>query len=614
MRTLLLALALCLLCSTAHAVVAFEQPPSPAGGVVLSSWCFPNGLDGDTYAYDSFIIPTTTPITEVRWRGGYLYTGWGIVNNFSITFYESIAGGSQPHVGLPGDGDPYLVTWVSGDICGETLAGVFGGTTMYDYHFTLPQPFQAQAGVKYWVRIEGYTNSWSYWGLCVGTGGDNLHFQYVTGGNFSFGQHDTAFSLHTTAGPSYSITTSAAPAGTGTTSGDGSYPAGSTTTVVATPNAGYGFVNWTENGAQVSTNASYTFTVNANRNLVAHFTTAYTITTSAQPALGGTTTGGGLYNAGTSVTVAATPNGTWQFVNWTEGGTQVSTTASYTFVASANRTLVANFSLGSAGVLFDFDNAPIHTSLPIDLTVGGLTAHLSATGQGFSIQPANTMGFTPVGFGGLCIYPNSVFPADLLVSFSQSLTAFTIMFSPQELGCDDTATMRVTAYLNGAYVGTNTAMASPPGTWPSGTLSFSSAAPFNSVVVHYDQRPPTCADWGPIFLADNMTATVVSGPSSVTPVSPETMTPVILPNPFGAETTVRFSLARSGPVSVSVYDLQGRLVRTLAGGGLLEAGVRELRWDGRDADGREVANGVYLCRVEADGQAASRRMVVLRPR
>ena len=157
-------------------------------------------------------------------------------------------------------------------------------------------------------------------------------------------------------------------------------------------------------------------------------------------------------------------------------------------------------------VLFDFDNAPLYSSLPIDLTVGGITASLSATGQGFSIQHANVLGFTPVGFSGYCVYPNSVFPADLLVAFSHTLTDFSILYAPEEYGCDSSATMRATAYMNGTYVGTNTATADPPGTWPTGTLSFSSPLGFNSVVVHYDS-PPNCGDWGPIFMADNMNVT-----------------------------------------------------------------------------------------------------------
>jgi hypothetical protein len=157
-------------------------------------------------------------------------------------------------------------------------------------------------------------------------------------------------------------------------------------------------------------------------------------------------------------------------------------------------------------VLFDFNDAPLHASLPIDLTVNGITAHFSATGQGFSIQD-NTAPIVPVGFTGRFIYPNSIYPADLLVSFDHVLTDFSILYSPQELGCDDSATMRVTAYMDGVFVGTKTKTASNPGTWPVDTLGCSFPVGFNSVVVHYDKKPPTCQDYGPIFLCDDMWVT-----------------------------------------------------------------------------------------------------------
>jgi len=169
-------------------------------------------------------------------------------------------------------------------------------------------------------------------------------------------------------------------------------------------------------------------------------------------------------------------------------------------------------SVNAQSVVFDFDSLPAGSGLPAGYSVGGITASFSATGQGFSIQPANTMGFTPVGFGGNCIYPNSVFAADLLIGFSTPLTDFSILYAPQELGCDDSATMRVTAHLGGALVGTATATAASPGTWPTETLAFSSAQPFDSVVVHYDAHPPICQDWGPIFLADNMQVTPLPPP------------------------------------------------------------------------------------------------------
>jgi len=257
----------------------------------------------------------------------------------------------------------------------------------------------------------------------------------------------------------------------------------------------------------------------------------------------------------------------------------------------------------STQVLFDFDAAPIHTSLPVDQTVGGITAHLSATGQGFSIQPANTMGFTPAGFGGLCVYPSSVFAADLVIGFSVAVNDFSIMFAPQELGCDDSALMRVTAYMSGAWQGSATARAPQPGTWPTGTLSYNSPLGFDQVIVHYDQRP-LCGDWGPIFMADNM---VVSAMATTAVPFTGPAASAIGPNPF--RTAMRLRIEPSTvPVSVTVHDAGGRLVRTLA----RDAVVHIVEWDGRDEDGTAVESGVYFCRVIAKGNVQATRIVLCR--
>lgn len=178
--------------------------------------------------------------------------------------------------------------------------------------------------------------------------------------------------------------------------------------------------------------------------------------------------------------------------------------------------LIATLAFTATGmaqtILFDFDNAQLHSSLPINLTVSGLTAQLSATGQGFSIQQADALGFTPTGFSGYCVYPNSVFAADLLISFTQPLSDFSIVYAPEEYACDSSALMRVTAYRNNVFVGTATMTADPPGTWPTATLGISLPSAFDRVVVHYDSPPPTGGDWGPIFMADNMLVTVASVP------------------------------------------------------------------------------------------------------
>ncbi len=193
----------------------------------------------------------------------------------------------------------------------------------------------------------------------------------VRGLSSTFGNFTLAF-LRLDPVANYTISTSSNPAAGGNTSGGGTVSSGSSKTVTATANTGYTFTNWTENGAIVSTNASYTFTVSANRTLVANFTANavnYTISTSSNPTAGGTTTGGGTATTGSSKTVTATANTGYTFTNWTENGTVVSTNASYTFTVSANRTLVANFTANSYTI-----------TTSSNLTAGGTT-----TGGGSAI-------------------------------------------------------------------------------------------------------------------------------------------------------------------------------------------------------------------------------------
>ena len=124
----------------------------------------------------------------------------------------------------------------------------------------------------------------------------------------------------------------------------GTYDSGSSATLTAVPNDGYEFVNWTVGGKEVSTANPYTFTVNDNITLVANFkeaaAKAYTITTSAT---NGTVEGAATVVEGESVTLTATANPGYKFVNWTIGGVEVSTDNPYTFVPTEDATVVANF-------------------------------------------------------------------------------------------------------------------------------------------------------------------------------------------------------------------------------------------------------------------------------
>ncbi len=74
----------------------------------------------------------------------------------------------------------------------------------------------------------------------------------------------------------------------------------------------------------------------------------------------------------------------------------------------------------------------------------------------------------------------------------------------------------------------------------------------------------------------------------------------VQPNPFNPAATVRFELARAGRALVRVYDLSGRLVRTLADD-TRPAGAQSVVWNGLDDAGQPAASGVYLVRLSADG-------------
>jgi uncharacterized repeat protein (TIGR02543 family) len=139
------------------------------------------------------------------------------------------------------------------------------------------------------------------------------------------------------------LTLSAMPVLGGTTTGAGVFAQGSSVTVVATANTGYTFFNWTDGATVVSTAASYQFAMAGNKTLVANFTPRFVVTVLSNPILGGVTSGGGTFNTGTSVTVTAVPNAGFTFTNWTEGVNVVSSTASYQFTLTANRSLVANY-------------------------------------------------------------------------------------------------------------------------------------------------------------------------------------------------------------------------------------------------------------------------------
>lgn len=83
------------------------------------------------------------------------------------------------------------------------------------------------------------------------------------------------------------------------------------------------------------------------------------------------------------------------------------------------------------------------------------------------------------------------------------------------------------------------------------------------------------------------------------------------PNPFATRTAISFSTARSAGVRLGIYDLGGRVIRTVLDQ-QVGPGRHQAIWDGKDDGGQDVARGVYFLRLRAGSFEARKKLVLLR--
>ena len=275
---------------------------------------------GGTYNYGSTCTLTATPATGydfIKWTKN----GTQVSTNANYSFTVTEAANYVAHFQL----QSFIINTSANPTNGGTING--GGT--YNYGSTCTLTATPATGYDFikWTRN--------------GT-------QISTNATYSFTVTEAANYVAHFQLQSFTINTSTDPSNGGTTTGEGTYNYGSTCTLTAIPTIGYDFIKWTKNGTQVSTNASYSFTVTEAASYVAHFQLqSFTINTSASPSNGGTTTGEGTYNYGSTCTLTATPATGYDFIKWTKNGTQVSTNASYSFTVTEAANYVAHFQLQS---------------------------------------------------------------------------------------------------------------------------------------------------------------------------------------------------------------------------------------------------------------------------
>ena len=361
---------------------------------------------GGTYDHGEQVTITASP------SAGYSFVNWTeggavISTNATYTFTVNSNRSFQANYSQ----NTYTVSVSNNPSSGGTVTG--GGNYNHGEQATITaSPAAGYAFVN-----------WTEGGSVIST---NASYTFTVNSNRSF---QANYSQNT-----YTVSVSNSPSSGGTATGGGNYNHGAQATITASPAAGYSFVNWTEGGSVISTNASYTFTVNSNRNFQANYSqNTYTVSVSNNPSSGGTATGGGNYTHGSQATITASPSTGYAFVNWTEGGSVVSTNASYTFTVNSNRSFQANYSQNTYTV--SVSNSP---SSGGTATGGGTFAHgAQAT---ITASPAAGYAFVNWTEGGSIISTNATYTftvnsnRNFQANFSQNTYTVNVSNSPTSGG------------------------------------------------------------------------------------------------------------------------------------------------------------------------------------
>lgn len=254
----------------------------------------------------------------------------------------------------------------------------------------------------------GYVfSNWTYLGVIVST---DANYQFPMNGNKALVANFTS---------QYLLGLSSSPAAGGTIGGAGSYTAGSSVNITATPNPGYTFVNWTDNGVMASSNASYTFLINANKTLVANFLfNTYTLDVTATNGTVGKSPNPdpvtSKYNYGTTVTLTATPIIGYTFLGWS--GDAAGSINPLTVTMNANKNITANFALKTYTLNVTTINGSV-TKVP------NQTSYIS--GATVALTPISSPGYTFTSWSGDATGSSN--PLTVIMDANKNITAnFTI--------------------------------------------------------------------------------------------------------------------------------------------------------------------------------------------
>lgn len=179
-----------------------------------------------------------------------------------------------------------------------------------------------------------------------------------------------------------------------------------------------------------------------------------------------------------------------------------------------------------------------------------------------------------------------------------------------QMAAGDTGFVEWRLGLGGAWTALDTVLGTEPG-WLPRVHSLSLAAG-DSLFARFRLKSDDVAEGDGWFIDDFR---IAASPSAVDPIDPPRPSAFHLgpnfPNPFNPATRIEFELPLPARVTLTVYNVVGRRVKTLVSESLA-AGPHMVEWDGKDELGRPAASGVYFCRMNAGEFRATRRMILVR--
>jgi uncharacterized repeat protein (TIGR02543 family) len=379
---------------------------------------------GTTTGAGTFAQGSTASVIATA-ANGFVFTNWTdgtTVASTSPSYQFTIAGNRA----LVANFAPVAIGKVALNLSANPVAGgTVAGQGQYDIGSTVVASATPRAGYTF--------VNWTDNGVVAST---SSSYQFVLVTNKTLVANFSAIPA-----AQFAVVLSSNPVAGGSTTGAGSFASGTSVTVTAAPNAGYTFVNWTDNGVQASTSPAYTFPLTANRTLVANFLlNTYTLTVNANPLMGTVTKNPNLavYNHGANVQVTATPNPGFIFSGWSVDATGA--VNPLTVNMTSNKVITANFTpvvalgpllpgLGAAANFSILTESGISTtgitSITGNIGVSPITS-TAITGFGLIMDTNGQTSQTPIVTGKVYAADYAVpTPGNLTTSISDMETAYT---------------------------------------------------------------------------------------------------------------------------------------------------------------------------------------------